>query len=218
MLLTGSEDNVGYEAGAHRRRRHRRAEPQPGPARRPLAGPAGRARHRLGSARGGPGGAAQRHAGAWLPQRRAAVERAGIVVGRFGYYDQRGEPLCDIDLGGLWSAVGPFVGIRRAALHDVLRSGPDRYRLGTAVTGGAGRPACVGVVQRRDDGRVRPGGRRGRHQLRRPAPRLRRAHAGLRRARWPGAAWRRSDRARSTASSSGWARTGSSDSARSATT
>jgi 2-polyprenyl-6-methoxyphenol hydroxylase-like FAD-dependent oxidoreductase len=64
----------------------------------------------------------------------AAVERAGIVLGRFGYYDQHGDPLCDIDLGGLWSAVGPFVGISRAALHDVLRSGPARCRLGTAVT------------------------------------------------------------------------------------
>jgi 2-polyprenyl-6-methoxyphenol hydroxylase-like FAD-dependent oxidoreductase len=64
----------------------------------------------------------------------AAVERAGVVISRFGYYDQYGDPLCDIDLGGLWSAVGPFVGISRAALHDVLRSGPDRCRLGLAVT------------------------------------------------------------------------------------
>jgi 2-polyprenyl-6-methoxyphenol hydroxylase-like FAD-dependent oxidoreductase len=64
----------------------------------------------------------------------AAVERAGAVIGRFGYYDQYGDLLCDIDLGGLWSAVGPFVGITRAALHDVLRSAPGRYRLGTAVT------------------------------------------------------------------------------------
>lgn len=36
----------------------------------------------------------------------AAVERAGVVIGRFGYYDQHGDPLCDIDLAGLWSAVG----------------------------------------------------------------------------------------------------------------
>lgn len=64
----------------------------------------------------------------------AAVERAGVVISRFGYYDQHGDPLCDVDLGGLWSAVGPFVGISRAALHDVLRSGPDRWRLGLAVT------------------------------------------------------------------------------------
>ena len=64
----------------------------------------------------------------------AAVERAGVVLSRFGYYDQHGDPLCDIDLGGLWSAVGPFVGISRAALHDVLRPGPDRCRLGLAVT------------------------------------------------------------------------------------
>jgi 2-polyprenyl-6-methoxyphenol hydroxylase-like FAD-dependent oxidoreductase len=64
----------------------------------------------------------------------AAVERAGVVISRFGYHDQHGNLLCDIDLGGLWSAVGPFVGITRAALHDVLRSGPDRCRLGLAVT------------------------------------------------------------------------------------
>jgi hypothetical protein len=64
----------------------------------------------------------------------AAVERAGVVISRFGYYDQHGDPLCDIDLAGLWSAVGPFVGISRAAPHDVLRSGPDRCRLGLAVT------------------------------------------------------------------------------------
>jgi 2-polyprenyl-6-methoxyphenol hydroxylase-like FAD-dependent oxidoreductase len=65
----------------------------------------------------------------------AAFEAAGAVIGRFGYYDQHGAPLCDIDLGGLWSSVGTFVGISRAALHDVLRSGPGRCRLGTAVTG-----------------------------------------------------------------------------------
>jgi 2-polyprenyl-6-methoxyphenol hydroxylase-like FAD-dependent oxidoreductase len=64
----------------------------------------------------------------------AAVERAGVVISRFGYNDQHGDPLCEIDLAGLWSAVGPFVGISRAALHDVLRSGPDRCRLGLAVT------------------------------------------------------------------------------------
>jgi 2-polyprenyl-6-methoxyphenol hydroxylase-like FAD-dependent oxidoreductase len=37
----------------------------------------------------------------------AAVERAGVVISRFGYYGQHGDPLCDIDLGGLWSVVGP---------------------------------------------------------------------------------------------------------------
>jgi len=65
----------------------------------------------------------------------AAVEAAGTVIGRFGYYDQHGVPLCDIDLGDVWPAVGPFVGISRAVLHDVLRSGSGRCRLGTAVTG-----------------------------------------------------------------------------------
>src|SRR5258708_3250646 len=63
-----------------------------------------------------------------------AVERAGGVISRFGYYDQPGDPLCGTDPGGLWSAVGPLVGISRAALQGVLRSGPDRCRLGLAVT------------------------------------------------------------------------------------
>jgi 2-polyprenyl-6-methoxyphenol hydroxylase-like FAD-dependent oxidoreductase len=64
----------------------------------------------------------------------AAVERAGAVIRRFRYLDRGGAPLCDVDLDGLWSSVGPFVGITRAALHDALRSGPDRCRLGTSVT------------------------------------------------------------------------------------
>jgi 2-polyprenyl-6-methoxyphenol hydroxylase-like FAD-dependent oxidoreductase len=80
----------------------------------------------------------------------AAVERAGSVVGRFGYRDQRGAPLCAVDLGELWSAVGPFVGITRAALHDVLRSGPDRCRPSTAVTAVAQQDGRVSVAF--DDG------------------------------------------------------------------
>jgi len=64
----------------------------------------------------------------------AAVERAGAVIERFGYRDQRGARLCDIDLGDLWSEVGPFIGITRAALQDALRPDPDRCRFGTSVT------------------------------------------------------------------------------------
>jgi 2-polyprenyl-6-methoxyphenol hydroxylase-like FAD-dependent oxidoreductase len=62
------------------------------------------------------------------------VERAGSVVGRFGYRDRRGAWLCDVSLGDLWAGVGPFIGISRAALHDALRSGPDRCRYGATVT------------------------------------------------------------------------------------
>jgi len=64
----------------------------------------------------------------------AAVERAGAVIDRFGYRDQRGARLCDIDLGDVWSEVGPFIGITRGALHNALRAGPDRCRFGTSVT------------------------------------------------------------------------------------
>ncbi|HSS91913.1 MAG TPA: FAD-dependent monooxygenase [Streptosporangiaceae bacterium] len=75
----------------------------------------------------------------------AAVERAGAVIDRFGYRDQGGAPLCDIDLDDLWSDVGPFVGITRAALHDALRSGPDRCRLGTSVTSVTQKDGLVSV-------------------------------------------------------------------------
>jgi 2-polyprenyl-6-methoxyphenol hydroxylase-like FAD-dependent oxidoreductase len=62
------------------------------------------------------------------------VARSPAPARSAGDPDRHGAPLCDIDLGDLWSAVGPFVGVTRAALHDVLRSGPDRCRPGTAVT------------------------------------------------------------------------------------
>ena len=64
----------------------------------------------------------------------AAVEQAGAVIEKFGYRDQHGARLCDIDLGDLWSEVGPFIGITRAALHDALRAGPGRCRFGTSLT------------------------------------------------------------------------------------
>jgi len=36
---------------------------------------------------------------------------SGVVgISRFGYYDQRGDPLCGIDLGGLWFGGGPVSG------------------------------------------------------------------------------------------------------------
>jgi FAD-dependent urate hydroxylase len=63
----------------------------------------------------------------------AAVERAGAVIHRFQYRDQRGTLLCDIDLDDLWGQVGPFVGITRAALHHVLQPDPGRCRTGRSA-------------------------------------------------------------------------------------
>jgi 2-polyprenyl-6-methoxyphenol hydroxylase-like FAD-dependent oxidoreductase len=62
-----------------------------------------------------------------------AVERAGAVIPRFQYRDQHGALLCDVDLAAVWAGVGPFVGIARHALHEILR--PGRCRSGVAVTG-----------------------------------------------------------------------------------
>jgi 2-polyprenyl-6-methoxyphenol hydroxylase-like FAD-dependent oxidoreductase len=64
----------------------------------------------------------------------AAVERAGAVVHRFQYRDQRGVLLADIDLADLWGHVGPFIGITRAALHDALLPDPRRHRVGRSAT------------------------------------------------------------------------------------
>lgn len=66
----------------------------------------------------------------------AAVERAGAVIHRFQYRDQHGPLLCDVDLDDVWGDVGPFVGITRAALHDVLRldANRSRSRMGRSAT------------------------------------------------------------------------------------
>jgi 2-polyprenyl-6-methoxyphenol hydroxylase-like FAD-dependent oxidoreductase len=63
----------------------------------------------------------------------AAVERAGAVIRRWQFRDQRGEVLCDIPLEPLWREVGPFIGIERARLHEVLHSGDFLERLGTWI-------------------------------------------------------------------------------------
>ena len=50
--------------------------------------------------------------------------------------DNRGRLLAEIDLDGVWGAVGPCVGIRRADLHALLLDGARGVplRLGTTVT------------------------------------------------------------------------------------
>src|SRR5437868_12653355 len=65
-----------------------------------------------------------------------AVEQAGAVVRRWGFFDQQGEVLYDTDLEELWSEVGPCIGITRPKLQQVLLVGATAVpcRLGTAVT------------------------------------------------------------------------------------
>lgn len=65
-----------------------------------------------------------------------AVVRAGIPIEHWLFADDQGVPLFDIDLPDFWGDVGPFVGIARAGLHDVLFAGARgaRFRMGTSVT------------------------------------------------------------------------------------
>ncbi len=66
----------------------------------------------------------------------AAVEQAGVVVRRWGFYDQQGEMLCEIDLEALWGDAGPCIGIARSRLQEVLLAGAASVpcRLGTSIT------------------------------------------------------------------------------------
>ena len=65
-----------------------------------------------------------------------SVIDAGCVIGPWVFADQHGRVLCDIDLDGVWSGVGPFVGIAHSRLQDVLVAGasPVTCRLGTSIT------------------------------------------------------------------------------------
>jgi 2-polyprenyl-6-methoxyphenol hydroxylase-like FAD-dependent oxidoreductase len=67
---------------------------------------------------------------------RAVADR-GLVLHRWGFCDQQGELLYEIDLQDFWNGVGPFVGIERAKLQQALLLGAVSvpYRLGTSVVG-----------------------------------------------------------------------------------
>jgi 2-polyprenyl-6-methoxyphenol hydroxylase-like FAD-dependent oxidoreductase len=58
-----------------------------------------------------------------------AVEQAGAVVRRWGFFDQQGEVLCNTDLEELWGEVGPCIGIERPRLQQALLAGalPARH-------------------------------------------------------------------------------------------
>jgi len=64
------------------------------------------------------------------------VERAGSVLRWFRFCDQQGEVLCETDLEALWKEVGPFIGIERTKLQQVLLAGAAHIsmRLGTSIT------------------------------------------------------------------------------------
>ena len=66
----------------------------------------------------------------------AAVIAAGSIIQRWVFADEAGRVLTDIDLATVWGDVGPFVGIARARLQDVLVQGAAGvpYRLGTSLT------------------------------------------------------------------------------------
>ena len=64
-----------------------------------------------------------------------AVERAGTVIRRWSVCDHQGDVLCETDLESLWGDTGPFVGIERIKLHQVLVAGAAAvpHRLGTSL-------------------------------------------------------------------------------------
>lgn len=64
-----------------------------------------------------------------------AIEQAGTVIRRWNFCDQQGEILCEVDLERLWGEVGPFIGIERTKLQQVLLAGAASvpFRLGTSI-------------------------------------------------------------------------------------
>lgn len=66
----------------------------------------------------------------------AAVEHAGAIIRRYGWYDQQGEKLTETDLEEMWGEVGPCIGIDRPTLRQALLVGAADVpcRLGVAVT------------------------------------------------------------------------------------
>ena len=64
-----------------------------------------------------------------------AVADRGMVLHRWGFCDQLGELLCEIDLEDFWNGVGPFIGIERAMLQQALLIGVSALpcRLGLSV-------------------------------------------------------------------------------------
>jgi FAD-dependent urate hydroxylase len=77
-----------------------------------------------------------------------AVKKAGTVIRHWDFCDHQEEVLCEIDVEGLWGDVGPFIGIERTKLHEVLVAGADAvpHRLGTSLSSLTQRNKSVSVA------------------------------------------------------------------------
>src|SRR5215472_4685708 len=66
----------------------------------------------------------------------AAVEEAGAQISRWSFRDEAGEVLAEDKLDELWGNVGPFIGIERTRLQQILVAGAAgvRCRLGTSIS------------------------------------------------------------------------------------
>jgi len=65
----------------------------------------------------------------------AAVQEAGAPLHRWTFSDDQGTVLSESDLDGLWSGVGPCIGISRPRLQEVLVRGASAvpFRLATSI-------------------------------------------------------------------------------------
>jgi 2-polyprenyl-6-methoxyphenol hydroxylase-like FAD-dependent oxidoreductase len=65
-----------------------------------------------------------------------AVEQGGAVIRHWDFCDPQGEVLSETDLEALWGDVGPFIGIARVKLHQVLLDAAAAVpsRLGLSAT------------------------------------------------------------------------------------
>lgn len=65
-----------------------------------------------------------------------AISQNAVVLRRWSFVDQQGEPLCETDLVDMWGEVGPCLGISRVKLQAGLRSAAAQvpHRLGVSLT------------------------------------------------------------------------------------
>ena len=64
----------------------------------------------------------------------AEVAERAVEIPRQRFLDHHGRLLADVDVGRLWTGVGPCLAVHRAALHDVLRKGADDTPIRAGVT------------------------------------------------------------------------------------